>query len=205
MQYLSGLFVCHRPVAEDGKAAGFMVIKTVFLQILRQDIYGIYIMFTAGVLTVSDKGAAGIRKDETGDRVVELLEKNDFIVSVKEIVPDEKQQIADKIVEWVETCKLDLIVTAGGTGISPRDVTPQATRMAIDYEVPGMAEAMRAASLRITPHAMLSRAVAGVRGSCLVINLPGSPKGALENLAVVLPALNHGLLKLAGDMSDCAT
>ena len=162
-------------------------------------------MFKAGVLTISDKGALGIRKDETGDRVIELLEKNNFTVSVKGIVPDEKQQITDKIIEWVETCALNLIVTAGGTGISPRDVTPQATRMAIDYEVPGMAEAMRSASLKITPHAMLSRAVVGVRGGCLVINLPGIPKGAIENLMVVLPALNHGLLKLTGDMSDCAT
>jgi molybdopterin adenylyltransferase len=96
-------------------------------------------------------------------------------------------------------------VTTGGTGLSPRDITPQATLDIIDYQVPGMAEAMRAASLRKTPHAMISRAIVGVRDRCLIINLPGSPTGARENLSVLLPALPHALSKLCGDPSDCAT
>ena len=101
--------------------------------------------------------------------------------------------------------KLDLILTTGGTGVSPRDLTPDATLKVIDKEVPGMAEAMRLASMKITPHAMISRAIAGIRGRCLIINLPGSPKGAKENLAAVLPALQHAIEKIKGDDRDCAT
>ena len=107
--------------------------------------------------------------------------------------------------EWVDRDGLSLIVTSGGTGLSPTDVTPQAMREVIDYEVPGIAETMRAASLKKTPHAMISRAMAGVRRSCLIINLPGSPGGVKDNLSVVLPALKHALSKLGGDKTDCAT
>jgi molybdenum cofactor synthesis domain-containing protein len=162
-------------------------------------------MFKAGVLIVSDKGAAGTRKDDTGDIVVDLLEKNGYSVSKRKIVADEQPQVTDILIHWTDNDGLSLIVTSGGTGLSPRDVTPQATSAVIDYEAPGMAEAMRAASLRITPHAMLSRAVCGIRKTCLIINLPGSPSGAKDNLMVVLPALRHALTKLAGDMSDCVT
>jgi len=159
----------------------------------------------SGVLTISDKGSKGERKDESGELVVRMLEEQGFSVLKKKIVPDDREQITDMLVAWVENDQLSLIITTGGTGLSPTDVTPQAMKEVIDYEVPGMAEAMRAASLKKTPHAMISRAMVGVRKSCLIINLPGSPNGARENLSVVLPALNHALSKLAGDRSDCAT
>jgi len=159
----------------------------------------------SGVLTISDKGSKGERKDESGEIVVKMLEEQGFSVLKKKIVPDDREQITDMLVAWVENDQLSLIITTGGTGLSPTDVTPQAMKEVIDYEVPGMAEAMRAASLKKTPHAMISRAMVGVRKTCLIINLPGSPNGAKENLSVVLPALNHALSKLAGDRSDCAT
>ncbi|MFZ0448556.1 MAG: MogA/MoaB family molybdenum cofactor biosynthesis protein [Desulfatiglandaceae bacterium] len=158
----------------------------------------------AGVLTVSDKGSQGLRVDESGRLVAQLLEKKGYTVLRQDIVPDEGEEIAQTLKNWVDDEHLALIVTSGGTGLTPRDVTPQATRKVIDYEVPGMAEAMRAASLKKTPHAMLSRAVVGVRKRSLIINLPGSPRGAGENLETILPALDHALAKLAGDPSDCA-
>jgi molybdopterin adenylyltransferase len=157
-----------------------------------------------GVLTISDKGSQGRREDESGQLLVDILKQEGYAVLEKKIVPDDCDAIVQTLVDWVDRTGLSLIVTSGGTGLSPRDVTPQAMMKVIDYEVPGMAEAMRAASLKKTPHAMLSRALAGVRKSCLVVNLPGSPAGARENLAVVLPALRHALSKLAGDPSDCA-
>jgi len=160
--------------------------------------------FRAGVLTVSDKGSLGLRKDESGRVAEEILTSEGFPVLKREIVPDDLQAIAETLSSWADSGEMDLIVTSGGTGLSPRDVTPQATERVIDYPVPGMAEAMRAESLKKTPHAMISRAVAGVRGACLIINLPGSPAGVKENLAVVLPALKHALSKLGGDPSDCA-
>lgn len=160
--------------------------------------------FRAGVLTTSDKGSRGLRKDESGDIVVTMLDEQGFSVINREIIPDDRQQITDTLETWVDKDGLSLIVTSGGTGLSPTDVTPQAMEDVIDYQVPGMAEAMRAASLKKTPHAMISRAMVGVRKTCLIINLPGSPAGARENLSVVLPALNHALSKLAGDTSDCA-
>ncbi len=159
----------------------------------------------AGVLTVSDKGARGQRIDESGNIAVSILEAEGFAVLKKEIIPDDHLKIAETLREWVDRDSLSLIVTSGGTGLSPKDLTPQAMADVIDYEVPGMAEAMRAASLKKTPHAMISRAKVGVRGTALIINLPGSPGGVRDNLSVVLPALNHALLKLAGDPSDCAT
>ena len=160
--------------------------------------------FKSGVLTISDKGSQDLRVDESGEIVVRMLEEKEFSVLKKEIVPDDRKQIVDTLKRWVEKDGLSLIITSGGTGLSPTDVTPQAMEEVIDFQVPGMAEAMRAQSLKKTPHAMISRAMAGVRGACLIINLPGSPRGASENLSVVLPALNHALSKLAGDPSDCA-
>jgi molybdopterin adenylyltransferase len=159
----------------------------------------------AGVLTISDKGSRGERKDESGEAAIGILEDEGFSISKREIVPDSIQDIADTLIEWVEKDGLSLIVTSGGTGLSPSDVTPQAMEEVIDYQVPGIAEVMRAASMKKTPHAMLSRAIAGVRGRCLIINLPGSPGGVRDNLAVVIPALRHGLSKLGGDTTDCAT
>jgi molybdenum cofactor synthesis domain-containing protein len=161
--------------------------------------------FQAGVLTISDKGSQGLREDESGALAVKLLGAENFAVVKTRVVPDDRQLIADTLIDWVDDAGLSLIVTSGGTGLSPSDVTPQAMKTVIDYQVPGMAEAMRASSLKKTPHAMLSRAIAGVRGGCLIINLPGSPNGVKENLATVMPALRHALKKLSGDPTDCAT
>jgi len=160
--------------------------------------------FKAGVLTISDKGSKGLRKDESGEIVKAMLEEEGFHVLNKAIVPDDREQVVETLIHWVDVNGVSLIITSGGTGLSPTDITPQAMEQVIDYQVPGMAEAMRAARLKKTPHAMISRAMAGVRKTCLIINVPGSPKGARENLAAVLPALNHALSKLAGDPSDCA-
>ena len=159
--------------------------------------------FQIGVLTLSDKGSQGLRVDESGPVVEELLAPVGEVVHVA-ILPDDLSSIATLLIAWTDQEKLDLIVTTGGTGLSPRDVTPQATLQAIDYEIPGMAEAMRMQSLQKTPHAMVSRAVVGVRKQTMIINLPGSPKAARENLETLLPALPHALAKLAGDPSDCA-
>jgi len=159
--------------------------------------------FQIGVLTLSDKGSQGQRVDESGPVVEELLAPVGEVVHVA-ILPDDLASIATLLIAWTDQEKLDLIVTTGGTGLSPRDVTPQATLQTIDYEIPGMAEAMRMQSLQKTPHAMVSRAVVGVRKQTMIINLPGSPKGARENLETLLPALPHALAKLTGDPSDCA-
>jgi len=160
--------------------------------------------YRAGVLTISDKGSRGERVDESGKTAAEMLKASGFDPVKVKIVPDNIRQIADTLIDWADKEKLSLIITSGGTGLSPTDLTPQAMKEVIEYEVPGIAEAMRAESLKKTPHAMLSRAVAGVRGACLIINLPGSPRGVQENLSVVMPALKHGLSKLAGDPADCA-
>jgi molybdenum cofactor synthesis domain-containing protein len=159
----------------------------------------------AGVLTVSDKGSRGERKDESGVAVAEMITDHGYSIRKKDVVPDDRAIISRTLLQWVDEHGLNLILTSGGTGLSPRDVTPQATLDIIEFQVPGIAEAMRSASLKKTPHAMISRAVAGVRNSCLIINLPGSKKGAVENLEAVMPALDHALSKLLGDTSDCAT
>jgi len=159
----------------------------------------------AGVLTISDKGSQGKRKDESGETAARILEKQGFPLLKRKVVPDDIGQITDTLIEWIDKDDLSLIVTSGGTGLSPTDITPQAMMEVIDYQVPGFTEAMRAKSLEKTPHAMLSRAIAGVRGSCLIINLPGSPGGVRDNLTVVLPALEHAISKLGGDTTDCAT
>jgi molybdopterin adenylyltransferase len=161
-------------------------------------------MFLAGIITVSDKGSQGKRQDLSGPAIAEMLAGAAIDIKQTLIIPDEVDQIQKAIIQFADVEKLDLILTTGGTGVSPRDLTPDATLKVIDKEVPGMAEAMRAASSKITPHAMISRAVAGIRGRCLIINLPGSPKGARENLAVVLPALSHAIEKIKGDDRDCA-
>ena len=159
--------------------------------------------FRIGVLTLSDKGSQGQRVDESGPVVEDLLAPVGEVVHVA-ILPDDLESIASLLIAWTDQEDLDLIVTTGGTGLSPRDVTPQATMQVIDYEIPGMAEAMRMQSLQKTPHAMVSRAVVGVRKQTMIVNLPGSPKAARENLETLLPALPHALAKLAGDPSDCA-
>ena len=161
--------------------------------------------YRVGVLTISDKASLGKRTDESGETAARILQGEGFEIFRQKIVPDDRRQIADTLVEWVDKEGLSLIVTSGGTGLSPTDITPQAMLEVIDYQVPGMSEAMRAESLKKTPHAMLSRAITGVRGSCLIINLPGSPGGVKDNLSVILPALTHALSKLGGDTTDCAT
>jgi molybdopterin adenylyltransferase len=161
--------------------------------------------FQAGVVTVSDKGSRGEREDLSGKEVVRMLQELSILVNETVIIPDEQDQIRQTLMDLSDKKNLDLIVTTGGTGVTPRDLTPDATLEVIDKALPGMAEAMRQESLKKTPHAMISRAVVGIRGQTLIINLPGSPKGVRENLAVVLPALKHALEKIKGDETECAT
>ncbi len=160
-------------------------------------------MFRVGILTVSDKGHAGERQDTAGPELGRLQDPGAFTVTAYEIVPDEPEAIAAILRAWSDTDGLDLILTTGGTGLSPRDTTPEATLAVAQRLVPGIPEAMRAAGLAITPHAMLSRGVAVTRGATLIINLPGSPKGARENLEAVAPALPHALEKLKGSPAAC--
>jgi len=161
--------------------------------------------YTAGIITVSDKGSRGERADTSSAEIRKILENVSVSVVCYDIVPDERGMIAEKIIQYADDRKLDLILTTGGTGVSPRDVTPEATLDVIDREIPGIGEYMRAKSAEITPHAVISRAVAGVRKSSLIINLPGSPRGARENLSFVLPALKHAVEKIKGDSSECAS
>lgn len=161
--------------------------------------------FKAVVITVSDRGARGEREDGSGPEIAMLLEAAGMDVVGRRIVPDEVEVIREELIAWSEGGKADLIVTTGGTGVSPRDVTPDATRQVIERDIPGMAEAMRAQSMSLTPHAMISRALAGIRERTLIINLPGSPKGARENLAVLMPALNHAIEKIKGDERECGS
>ena len=155
------------------------------------------------IITLSDKGAAGEREDESGKVIRELLSGIDAVVAHYELLPDERSKIAGTLQRLSDSGDFDLIVTTGGTGVAPRDVTPDATLAVIDRELPGMAEAMRAESLKKTPRAMISRAVAGIRKQTLIVNLPGSPRAVRENLSVILPALPHAIEKIKGDPADC--
>jgi molybdopterin adenylyltransferase len=161
-------------------------------------------MFQAAVITVSDKGASGLREDTGGPLVVSLLEDTGFQVVYTKIIPDEQEQIESTLIHAADKLHLPLVITTGGSGFSPRDVTPEATIAVCDRMAPGIPEAMRAASMKVTNRAMLSRAAAGLRKQTLIINLPGSPKGAKENLEAVLPALQHALEMLCGHGGECA-
>lgn len=161
-------------------------------------------MITVGILTMSDKGARGEREDLSGEEIRKLAAEIPAEVKAYEVIPDEKYLIKDKLIEYADELALDIIITTGGTGVSPRDVTPDATLEVIDKEIPGMAEVMRFESLKKTPRAMISRAVVGLRGCTLIINLPGSPKGVRENLSAILPTISHAVEKIKGDQTECA-
>ena len=152
-----------------------------------------------GILTLSDRSSRGERADSSGPALAALLQTGGWSVTKRALLPDDESAIRATLSEWADSGELDVILTTGGTGFAPRDVTPEATRAVIEREAPGLAEAMRAASLQVTPHAMLSRIVAGIRKQTLILNLPGSPKGAVENLQVVLPVLPHAVQLLRED------
>jgi len=162
-------------------------------------------MMRVGILTLSDKGSRGERADASGPALAAWLTEQGATVVATALLPDETGDIARLLANWADADRCDLLLTTGGTGVSPRDVTPEATRTVIEREIPGFAEEMRRCSREKTPHALISRAMAGIRQRTLIINLPGSPKGAIENLAAVWPAIPHAVAKIRGDQSDCAT
>jgi molybdopterin adenylyltransferase len=159
-------------------------------------------MINAGILTISDKGSRGQRIDKSGEVIRDRLSQIESTVIKYEIVPDEQEVIAGKLADWADEGGVDVIITTGGTGLGPRDVTPEATLSVIDKNVPGFGEAMRAKSLEKTPMAVLSRAMAGIRGQCLIINLPGSPKAVGECLDAVLPAIPHAVEIIRGEVTE---
>ncbi len=158
----------------------------------------------AAILTLSDKGARGERTDTSGPALSAWLAERGVQTVHAQVIPDEYDQIVEVLTDWADRDLADLILTTGGTGVSPRDVTPEATAQVCSRMIPGMGELMRLESLKITPMASLSRAGAGIRKRVLIINLPGSPKGALENLAAVWPVIGHGVEKIRGGQEDCA-
>ena len=160
--------------------------------------------FSVAVLTASDKCSQGEREDESGRVITEMVQAAGGRVVAYDIIPDELAVLRDKLIEYADDLNVNLVLTTGGTGFSPRDNTPEATLMVLEKQVPGIPEAMRAFSLKKTPHAMLSRAVCGIRRQTLIINLPGSPRAVRENLEVVLPAIPHALDILCGRSGECA-
>jgi molybdenum cofactor synthesis domain-containing protein len=159
-------------------------------------------MIRVAILTMSDKGAKGEREDESGKTIEQMLDPSTFEVTGYEIIPDEFDVIVSKLMEYSE--ETDVILTTGGTGLSPRDVTPEATLKVVERTIPGICEAMRAMSMRHTNRAMLSRAVAGIRGKCLIINMPGSPKAVEENLGTIRDVIPHAVEKIKGSQKECA-
>jgi molybdopterin adenylyltransferase len=158
-----------------------------------------------GILTISDRSSRGERADTSGPELARLIEAEGWSVAKQSLLPDDVSAIRDLLITWADSSELDVILTTGGTGFSPRDVTPEATRSVIEREAPGIAEAMRAASLKVTPHAMLSRIITGMRKKTLIINLPGSPKGAAENFQVVMSVLPHAVQLLNDDPASEST
>lgn len=161
-------------------------------------------MFNVGIITVSDKGSAGQREDLSGEVIRKIVESKGYSVKIKEIIPDEEDEIHSRLLYMCDKLKVDLILTTGGTGFSKRDVTPEATRRACEKMADGISEAIRLYSLQITKRAMLSRAVSGIRGETLIINLPGSPKAVSESLEYIIDSVDHGLEILTGRSHDCA-
>lgn len=161
--------------------------------------------YTGGILTISDKGSRGEREDTSGPQLREMLNEQGYSVVAYAVVPDEVAIIEETLRTWADELKIDLILSTGGTGVSPSDLTPEATRAVLDREIPGIGEAMRLASLQKTPNAILSRGIAGIRKQSLIINLPGSKKAAKENLEAVLPALQHAIYKIKGGTKDCGS
>ncbi|TAN39660.1 MAG: MogA/MoaB family molybdenum cofactor biosynthesis protein [Nitrospirae bacterium] len=159
-------------------------------------------MIRTAVITLSDKGSRGERQDLSGPAITEMVKEIGAVVEFYEVIPDEKELIKERLLAYCN--KVDLILTTGGTGLSPRDVTPEATLGVIDREIPGIAEAMRAGGMKKTNRAMLSRAVAGVRGGTLIINMPGSPKAIRECLEIVMEVIPHAVEKIRGSTEDCA-
>jgi len=159
-------------------------------------------MYDAGVLTISDKGSEGERPDASGEYIVQTFDDNDITVTKYLVVPDDARTISMTLAKWADSGEMDFIVTTGGTGISPRDVTPEATRAVIEKELPGIVEAMRSDGYKKTPTAILSRAVAGTRGKCLIINLPGNPRAVKEYLEILLPIIPHAIETLHGRVGD---
>jgi molybdopterin adenylyltransferase len=158
-----------------------------------------------GILTLSDRSSRGERADSSGPALANLIQAAGWSIIKQALLPDDESAIREMLISWAEGGEMDVILTTGGTGFSPQDVTPEATRAVIEREAPGLAEAMRAASLKVTPHAMLSRIVTGIRKRALIVNLPGSPKGAVENLQVLLPVLPHAVQLLQGDPTSEST
>ncbi|GAI45527.1 unnamed protein product, partial [marine sediment metagenome] len=161
-------------------------------------------MINLGILTISDKVWRGQREDKSGEAIRDSLSSLDGLVVKNEVVPDETDIIASKLAQWADEGSLDIILTTGGTGLGPRDVTPEATLSIVSRVAPGFAEAMRAETFKTTPFAILSRAVAGVRGKCLIINLPGSPKAVKECLGVILPVIPHAIEIIKGEVTEHA-
>ncbi|MGA1862448.1 molybdopterin-binding protein [Deferribacter thermophilus] len=162
--------------------------------------------FSAAIITLSDKGSKGEREDITGLKIKEYIEKNLATSFIRyEMIPDEKDILENMLVDFADLQQFDLIITNGSTGVSPRDIAPDVTKKVIEKELPGFSEAMRMKSFEKTPHALISRALCGIRRNSLIINLPGSPKGAMENLETIFPAIPHTIKKLQGDTEDCAT
>ncbi len=159
-------------------------------------------MFSAGVLTISDKGSKGERMDASGDYIVKYFQHMDVPVACYDIVPDDMATVAGRLASWADSGSVDLIITTGGTGLSPRDVTPEATREVIEKELPGIAEIMRMDGFKNTPTAILSRAVAGSRGRCLIINMPGNPQAVREYLDLLMPIIPHAIDTIQGRVGD---
>jgi molybdenum cofactor synthesis domain-containing protein len=162
-------------------------------------------MIRTAVLTMSDKGSRGEREDLTGPAIMDMIKDSGFEIVHYKMIPDDFDTIVAELLYLCDELKVELVLTNGGTGFSKRDITPEATMKVVERNVPGIAEAMRLKSLQITPKAMLSRAASGIRGGTLIVNLPGSPKAAKENLGFILPALPHGIDILTGRDSECAS